>query len=131
VAPPRTSQGDNKHWFVRTVGDWSRHIADRYSNICSSRVSTAGVVVSDALAIAGAMSCTVTVLLMVGAPTMLHSMAPSMPAEMLGHAVDYVRIRALGLPLGLAYSVMQVCLTTWLVGWLCVHRVGQRTGSCP
>ena len=74
-------------------------------------VST-GVVVSDALAIAAAVCTAITLLLLLLAPAILHLMAPSMGATMLAHAADYVRIRALGLPVAVAYSVMQVRYTS-------------------
>lgn len=84
----------------------------------SLRSSRAGAVVSDALAIAVAVCAALTVVLLVGAPAILSSLAPSMSPDMLQHAVDYVRIRALGLPFALAYSVMQVCmcLSFWVPG---------------
>lgn len=69
----------------------------------------AGVIVSDALAIAAALCGTLMVALLVGAPAVLGRIADMGP-EMTGHAADYVRIRALGLPCAVGYSIMQVRL---------------------
>ena len=67
----------------------------------------AGTVVSDALAISTAICTAIAVGLLVGAPWVLHTLAPAMAPDVLAHAADYVRLRALGLPAALAYSVMQ------------------------
>ena len=71
--------------------------------------------VSDALAISVALCSAIAVALIAFAPAVMSALAPGMSSEMLGHAVDYVRIRAVGLPFALAYSVMQVCALPYSV----------------
>jgi Na+-driven multidrug efflux pump len=66
----------------------------------------AGIIVSDALAISTAICTAIMLLLLAAAPFLLSCMA-NMGPEMLCHASDYIRIRSLGLPFALGYSVMQ------------------------
>ena len=76
----------------------------------------AGVVVSDALAIAAALCGALTVALLAGAPAVLARIADMGP-EMAAHAADYVRIRALGLPCAVGYSILQARCS-----WCMPHR---------
>ena len=67
----------------------------------------AGTVVCDALALGATLTCAIAAALLLCTPALLHAMAPAMSPEVLAYAADYVRIRALGLPASVAYTVLQ------------------------
>lgn len=66
----------------------------------------AGRVVSEALALAAAIACTLTAGLLAFAPSLVAAVA-MLPPETAATAAAYVRWRALGLPAAMCFSVAQ------------------------
>jgi Na+-driven multidrug efflux pump len=66
----------------------------------------AGAVVSEALALSTVICVMITTVLLVATPDILRAIAP-LPPDMVATASEYIRVRAIGLPFALGYSVMQ------------------------
>ena len=72
------------------------------------RMTYAGVVVSEALALSAAICVAIAAVLLVATPTFFGAVA-SLSPDMIATATEYVRWRAVGLPFSIGYSVMQAC----------------------